>query len=146
MSRAMMHFTRGVHAWGQSVTNGTAPPSPTRRNMQFRMPRLQNTQELGVMWDLMPNLIGHDADMSSPELSRPMWNIHLAEKPTSRTQAQQLATWFGTQIATLAEHGKALKCPCAGCGVKCHAGLSDIFPPVFVTRPEHAVWPSHCRS
>ena len=58
------------------------------------------------MEDTVRHILKSGVEMASRDPSRPVCNLPLTDKPTSRLQTRMLAAWFGTQIATLAEHGE----------------------------------------
>ena len=70
------------------------------------------------MLDVLGFLVGGDVASMSNDLSRPILDVVLAERPTSRLQSQLLADWFGSQIARLADRGAPASCRCMQCSTR----------------------------
>ena len=79
-----------------------------RQKLEMRLPLCYSHGEHSLTMEVLSQLVGKDSSaFRSADLKRPVVNIALAEKPTSRLQAQLLAVWFGNQISCLANRGSA---------------------------------------
>ena len=74
----------------------------------MRLCKCKSPEEQAVVEDTVRHILKSGVEMSSRDPSRPVCNLPLTDKPTSRLQTRMLAAWFGTQIATLAEHGELI--------------------------------------
>lgn len=74
------------------------------------MPRCLNAVEHHEVTSVLGFLIGQEVVPRSNDMGRPVVEIALTERPTSRLQAQMLANWFGNQVACLADSGMRLPC------------------------------------
>lgn len=72
----------------------------------MRLPRCCSQHEHAVLEHTLKLILGGDSRLISTELSRPMLEITLADCPTSRLHSQLVASWFGSQIAFLANTGE----------------------------------------
>eukprot|EP00873_Tetraselmis_striata_P038282 jgi/Tetstr1/458546/TSEL_044949.t1 len=76
--------------------------------LEMRLPRCCSQHEHAVLEHTLKLILGGDSRLISTELSRPMLEITLADCPTSRLHSQLVASWFGSQIAFLANTGAGL--------------------------------------
>ena len=72
----------------------------------MRLPQSTSKAEQEVVAFTVQAILGKGSSMLSWDLTRPVCCIPMMDRPTSRTQTQILAAWFGTEVARLAEHGE----------------------------------------
>lgn len=70
----------------------------------MRLPQCYSFAEHELVTSVLDLLIGSPLPRSN-DLSRPIVDIVLTEKPSSRQQSQLLAAWFGNQVSRLADRG-----------------------------------------
>uniref|UniRef100_A0A061QUS2 EF-hand domain-containing protein n=2 Tax=Tetraselmis sp. GSL018 TaxID=582737 RepID=A0A061QUS2_9CHLO len=73
----------------------------------MRMPPCQTAEEEGVICETAAVIVGKDARLSESGGPGAALEISLADRPTSRLQAQLLAAWLAAQIGCLSGRGRA---------------------------------------